>query len=307
MDFRVTTEPQQGASYQDQLAVATACEQLGFEGFFRSDHYLVMGDHDGMPGPSDAWTTLAGLARETSTIRLGTLVSSVTFRYPGILAIQVAQVDAMSGGRIELGLGAGWFRAEHTAYGIPFPAKRFGIFEEQLEIVTGLLGTPRGETFDFAGEHYTLTNSPALPKPVQSSVPIIIGGGGAKRTPALAAKFAAEFNSGFVPMAEHQARFARVRQACVDAGRDPESIVLSIAGTLAAGATDADARRRASVTHPSRDEIVETGFYGSAAQIVDRLSEAKELGATRVYFQVFDFHDLDQLEFLATEVLPQLR
>lgn len=306
MDFRVTTEPQQGASYDDQLAVARACEQLGFDGFFRSDHYLVMGDHDPMPGPSDAWTTLAALARETSSIRLGTLVSSVTFRYPGILAIQVAQVDQMSGGRIELGLGTGWYGAEHTAYGIPFPEKRFGMFEEQLAVVTGLWGTPLGETFSFAGEHYTLTDSPALPKPVQSPVPIIIGGGGAKRTPALAAKYAAEFNSGFTSMEEHGARFARVRQACVEAGRDPESIVLSVAGTVAAGATDAVARRRAAATHTTSDDIAASGFYGSAAQIVDRLGTARELGATRVYFQVFDYHDLDQLEFLAREVMPQL-
>ena len=121
MDLRIFTEPQQGASYDDLLAVARAAERLGFDAFFRSDHYLVMGDHDGLPGPSDAWITLAGLARDTRTIRLGTLVTAATFRLPGPLAITVAQVDAMSGGRVELGLGAGWFEAEHTAYGIPFP------------------------------------------------------------------------------------------------------------------------------------------------------------------------------------------
>src|SRR3954469_20015150 len=115
------TEPQQGASYDDLLRVATAAEELGFDAFFRSDHYLVMGDGDGLPGPTDAWVTLAGLARETSRIRLGTLVSSSTFRLPGPLAIAVAQVDAMSGGRVELGIGTGWYDAEHRAYGIPFP------------------------------------------------------------------------------------------------------------------------------------------------------------------------------------------
>jgi F420-dependent oxidoreductase-like protein len=306
MDFRVTTEPQQGASYEDQLAVATACEQLGFDGFFRSDHYLVMGGGDGLPGPSDAWTTLAGIARETSRIRLGTLVTPVTFRHPGILAIQVAQVDEMSGGRIELGLGTGWYGAEHTAYGIPFPEKRFGIFEEQLEIVTGLWGTPLGDTFSFAGEHYTLTDAPALPKPVQSPIPIIIGGGGMSRTPALAAKFAADFNCSAGPLDELEARVKRVRQTCVEIGRDPESIVISLFGTVAAGATDADVRRRASATTSGPEKIAETGFYGSAAQIVDKLSAAQELGASRAYFQVFDFHDLDQLEFLAREVIPQL-
>ncbi|MHB1491714.1 MAG: LLM class flavin-dependent oxidoreductase, partial [Cellulomonas sp.] len=190
MDLRIFTEPQQGATYDDLLRVARATEDLGFDGFFRSDHYLAMGDGDGLPGPTDAWTTLAGLARETSTIRLGTLVTAATFRHPGILAIQVAQVDQMSGGRIELGLGAGWFAAEHEAYGIPFPEKRFGLLTEQLEIVTGLWGTPVGERFEHRGEHYTLVDSPALPKPVQRSpldparpgVPVIVGGRGPVRS-----------------------------------------------------------------------------------------------------------------------------
>src|SRR5687768_9860377 len=135
MLLRVFTEPQQGASYDDLLAVARTAEHEGFDAFFRSDHYLRMGSGDGLPGPTDAWTTLAGLARETTTIRLGTLVSAVTFRWPGLLAIQVAQVDAMSGGRVELGLGTGWFDQEHKAYGVPFPAtfgERFEHLEEQL-------------------------------------------------------------------------------------------------------------------------------------------------------------------------------
>ena len=196
MEFCTFTEPQQGASYDDQLAFAQTAERLGFDGFFRSDHYLHMGDGDGLPGPTDAWTTIAGLARETSRIRLGTLVSSVTYRVPGLLAIQVAQVDAMSGGRVELGLGTGWFGREHEAYGIPFPAKRFDLLEEQLEVVTGLWATPVGETYSFAGAHYRLTDAPALPKPVQSRVPVIVGGGGPKRTPELAARFATRASDG---------------------------------------------------------------------------------------------------------------
>ncbi|WP_447646153.1 LLM class flavin-dependent oxidoreductase [Nocardioides zeae] len=145
MDLRIFTEPQQGATYDDLLAVAQETERLGFDAFFRSDHYLHMSG-DGLPGPTDAWTTLAGLARETSTIRLGTLMTSATFRHPGVLAIQVAQVDQMSGGRVELGLGAGWFEGEHAAYGIPFPdtRERFDRYAEQLEIVTGLWATPEG-------------------------------------------------------------------------------------------------------------------------------------------------------------------
>src|SRR2546421_2182272 len=195
MRLVVFTEPQLGASYADQLRIARHAEELGFDAFFRSDHYLTMGGSDGLPGPTDSWVTLGALAVQTTRIRLGTLVTSATFRYPGPLAISVAQVDQMSGGRVELGLGAGWFEAEHRAYAIPFPplGERFDRLTEQLDIITGLWTTPVGEKFDYSGTQYTVVESPALPKPAQSPhPPIIIGGGGAKRTPALAAQFAAE-------------------------------------------------------------------------------------------------------------------
>ena len=146
MDLRIFTEPQQGASYDDQLRVATTAEAAGYDAFFRSDHFLKMGVVSGEPGPTDAWLTIAGLARETSRIRLGTLVNSATFRLPGPLAVAVAQADQMSGGRVELGLGAGWFETEHAAYGIPFPGvrERFDLLEEQLEVITGLWRTLPG-------------------------------------------------------------------------------------------------------------------------------------------------------------------
>lgn len=306
MDFRIFTEPQQGASYEDLLAVAQASERLGFDAFFRSDHYLRMGSGDGLPGPTDAWTSLAGLARETSRIRLGTLVSSVTYRHPGILAIQVAQVDAMSGGRAELGLGAGWFEREHLAYAIPFPEKRFGLLEEQLQIVTGLWSTPPGERYNFAGEHYTLVDSPALPKPVQSPLPVIVGGGGAKKTPALAARFATEYNTGFGSFAEMAPRIARARAACEKIGRDPSSLVLSMPGTVAAGATNAEARRRAAAIGRELGKLADGGFAGTASEVVDQIGALADLGITRFYFQVMDLHDLDHLDFLAREVIPQL-
>src|SRR3954454_6388467 len=183
MERRIFTEPQLGASHEDLLRVATAAEDLGFDGFFRSDHYLTMGSNSGLPGPSDAWLTLAALARETSRIRLGTLVRPVTFRLPRPLAIMVAQVDEMSGGRVELGLGAGWYDAEHTAYGIPFPevGERFSRLVEQVEIVHGLFSTPLGDQFNYAGTYYDLKDSPALPKPVQSPHPPIVLGGAAKK------------------------------------------------------------------------------------------------------------------------------
>ena len=172
MELRIFAEPQEGASYDQQVGMAQAAEEAGFDAYFRSDHFLTMGG-DGLPGPTDSWVTLAGIARETERIRLGTLVTSATFRQPGLLAIQVAQVDAMSGGRVELGLGAGWYDAEHAAYGFPFPplGERFERLEEQFAILTGLWGTPIGETFSFDGRHYHVKDSPALPKPVQRPHP----------------------------------------------------------------------------------------------------------------------------------------
>ncbi|MBC7551824.1 MAG: LLM class F420-dependent oxidoreductase [Cellulomonas sp.] len=314
MDLRIFTEPQQGASYDDVLAVAQATETLGFDAFFRSDHYLRMGDGDPLPGPTDAWTTLAGLARETSRIRLGTLVTSATFRHPGVLAIQVAQVDQMSGGRVELGLGAGWFADEHAAYGIPFPSKRFGLLTEQLEIVSGLWGTPVGEVFNHAGEHYTLTDSPALPKPVQrlahdparAGVPIIVGGHGPRRTPALAARFAAEFNTAFTPKNEIAGQFATVRAACTAVGRDPDELVYSAALILCAGADDAEVSRRAARIGRDPAELRASGIAGTPAEVVDSLEALRAAGASRVYLQVLDLHDLDHLDLVAREVAPQL-
>jgi len=308
MEYCVFTEPQQGATYDTQLDFALTAERHGFDGFFRSDHYLKMGDFfDGLPGPTDAWTTLAGLARETSAIRLGTLVSSVTYRLPGLLALQVAQVDQMSGGRVELGLGTGWYEAEHAAYGIPFPEKRFSHLEEQLEIVTGLWGTPLGETYSFTGRHYQLADSPALPKPVQPRIPLIVGGPGPKRTPALAARYASEFNIVFQPEDVIADRLANVVRACEAIDRDPSTLKRTVGLTTLAGASEADVRRRAEATGVDLDEFRSRfTFAGSAAEIVDRVGRLIELGAERIYFQMIDMTDLDHVAFLGEEVLPQL-
>lgn len=306
IEYCVFTEPQQGASYDDQLAFAQAAELVGFDGFFRSDHYLHMGDGDGLPGPTDAWTTLAGLARETSRIRLGTLVSSVTYRVPGLLAIQVAQVDAMSGGRAELGLGTGWFAREHEAYGIPFPAKRFDLLEEQLELVTGLWATPVGQTYSFHGAHYRLTDAPALPKPVQTRLPVIVGGGGPRRTPELAARFATEFNIGFRSEAESAEKFAGVRAACERIGRDPASLKLSVALPTLAGASAADLDRRAANIERTVDELRgDVNIVGGRDEIVAKVERLVALGARRVYFQLMDLQDVSHVEYLG-EVLPHL-
>lgn len=307
MELCIFTEPQQGASYDEQLSQARATERLGFDGWFRSDHYLRMGPGDPMPGPTDAWTTLAGLARETSRIRLGTLVSSLTFRHPGILAIQIAQVDAMSGGRVELGLGTGWFAAEHAAYGIPFPERRFDLLEEQLQVVTGLWSTPEGEHFDFAGRHYRLERAPALPKPVQRPMPLIIGGGGPARTPTLAARYATEFNRGFVGEDEIASAFARVRAACEEQGRDPGTLRLSVALPTVVATDDATYRARLDAIHADADTFADVNIAGTPAQAVEKLRRLRDLGADRVYLQLVDQRDLDHVELLAAEVLPHLR
>ena len=310
MDLRIFTEPQQGADYDDLLRVAQTAEAAGYDAFFRSDHYLAMGATSGEPGPTDAWITLAGLARQTSRIRLGTLVNSATFRLPGPLAVAVAQVDRMSGGRVELGLGAGWFEGEHAAYGIPFPelGERFERLTEQLEIVTGLWGTLPGERYGFAGKHYTLTDSPALPKPVQQPrPPVIVGGKGPRRTPRLAARFADEINVPFSVTAEVVAQFARVDDACREIGRDPGELVRSIAHTIAVGRNDQEVARRALTIGREVDDVRENGLAGTPAEVVDTLGRWREqTGISRVYLQLLDLADLDQLELIAAEVAPQL-
>ena len=306
MDLRIFIEPQQGASYDDQLAMARRAERLGFSAFFRSDHFQRMGDGDPSPGPTDSWVTLAGLARETSTIRLGTLVSSATFRYPGMLAVQVAQVDAMSGGRVELGLGTGWFAEEHAAYGVPFPTKRFGLLTEQLEIVSGLWSTPVGETFDYPGEHYQLTNSPALPKPVQSPLPVIIGGGGPRRTPRLAARFAAEYNQSFPVKSQIVAQRDRVRAACDELGRDPDDLVYSVALVACVGRDEQEIARRAAAIGREPAELRENGLAGTPEEVVEGILALREQGISRVYLQCLDITDLEHLDLIATEVMPHV-
>lgn len=306
MDLRIFTEPQQGASYDTLLSVAKATEELGFDAFFRSDHYLRMGSADGLPGPTDAWITLAGLARETRRIRLGTLMTAGTFRLPGVLAIQVAQVDQMSGGRIELGLGAGWFEDEHKAYGIPFPAERMARLEEQLAIVTGLWATPPGSTFDYAGTHYQVENSPALPKPAQAKVPVLIGGHGAKRTPRLAARYADEFNMPFASIADSERQFGRVREAAEEAGRKPDDLVYSNALVVCVGKDDAEVARRAAAIGRDVEDLRANGLAGSPAEVVEKIGAYAQTGSSRVYLQVLDLDDLDHLELISARVLSQL-
>jgi F420-dependent oxidoreductase-like protein len=307
MRLRIFTEPQQGAHYSDLSSLARLSEDLGFDAFFRSDHYMAF-EGDGLPGPTDAWLTLAALARDTTRIRLGTLVSPVTFRYPGPLAISVAQVDQMSGGRVELGLGTGWHDGEHAAYGMPFPpvGTRFAQLEEQLAIITGLWSTPAGDRFDFTGSHYTITNSPALPKPVQEPIPVIVGGWGEKRTPRLAAKYATEFNLPFAPVELFADAVTRVRAACEAAGRDPATLKTTVAQTVCCGANEAELARRAAAIGQTPAHVRAHGLGGLPGEIVERIGQFAAVGAEKVYLQVLDLADHDHLRLIASEVAPHV-
>ncbi len=303
MDLRIFVEPQQGVRYEEIASLAQRAEALGFDGFFTSDHYLRMGDHvSGLPGPLDAWTTLAGLSRETSSVRLGTLVSPVTLRHPAQLAIIAAQVDHMSGGRVELGFGAGWFEQEHRAHGIDFPdtIERFDRFAEGLAVITGMWSTPEGELFDHDGPHYRLEQSPALPKPWQRPAPpVIIGGRGKRRTPALAAQYASEFNVPFSDPSEFAEITTPVVEACEARERDPETVVWSAAQVLGVGVSEADIARRAAAIGREPGELRQNGVAGLVDEALERVAAFEAAGCDRLYLQVLDTKDHEHLAIVA--------
>jgi F420-dependent oxidoreductase-like protein len=306
--LRIFIEPQEGASYDQQLSMAQAADSHGFGAFFRSDHLLRIKPGSGLPGPTDSWVTLGALARETSRIRLGTMVTSATFRLPGPLAVAVAQVDAMSGGRVEFGLGTGWFEPEHTAYGVPFPVlgERFDRLEEQLSILIGLWSTPIEEQFSFDGSYYQLTDSPALPKPLQRPhPPVIIGGLGTRRTPALAARFAKEFNVPFAPVETTSERIEGVRAACEAGGRDPDELVYSHAITVCCAREQSELERRAARIGRDLDDLRSSAAAGTPQEVVARLREYARAGVSRSYLQIIDLDDLDHVALIAAEVMPQ--
>ena len=310
MKIRIFTEPQQGAGYQRLSKLATHAENLGFDGFFVSDHYHVMGDTDPRMGPTDALTTLAGLARDTKKIRLGTLVCSSTFRNPGRLAVMSAEIDQMSQGRLELGIGAGWFDREHHALGIDFPSlkKRFDLMEDQLEILRLFRDTPAEESFDFEGRTVALKSCLALPRAVQNpGIPIIIGGGGPKRTPNLAARFADEFNFPFRSPDNFREQVGRVSQACESIGRDPESLIFSVAQVVCVSDSEKEFSKRAERIGRSPTELRETGVAGMAEEAVERILAFQKAGATRIYLQVLDEGDLDHVTFIAESIAPLIQ
>ncbi len=309
MELRIFVEPQQGATYDQQLAVAQRAESLGFGAFFRSDHLLKMGDMSGLPGPTDSWVTLGAIARETSTIRLGTLVTSATFRHPGMLAVSVAQVDQMSGGRVELGMGAGWYDQEHTAYGIPYQplGERFDRLDDQLAIVTGLWSAPAGGTWSRDSRWWPIEDSPALPKPTRAKPPIIIGGFGPKRTPSLVARYADEFNVPFASVEATTDLQHGINGACGAVNRDPSTVLRSAAQVVCCGSDEAEIARRAASIGREPAELRENGLAGTPSELLDKLSRFAAAGISRIYLQVLDMDDLEHLDLIAGEVMSHAR
>jgi F420-dependent oxidoreductase-like protein len=304
MELRICTEPQEGATFAQLLAVARGAREHGFAAFFRADHLLPMSGQPAPPGPLEAMVSLAAIATQVPDIRLGTLLTSATFRHPGMLAMQAANIDDISGGRLELGMGAGWFQAEHLAYGVPFGGSfgmRFDRLTEQLEIITGLWATPADQTFSYPGTHYQLVNAPGLPRPRHRAanglpkVPLILGGHGTVRTPRLAARFADEFNVGFASPAITGAQIGRVSAACEAIGRDPADITYSAVQLVCLGSSQTTLKRRLAATGRKPEEFANEGIAGSAGQITDKLSAFAQVGVSRVYLQFLDLSDLEQL------------
>ena len=309
MELRIFTEPQQGASYDQLLQVAKVSEECGYGAFFRSDHYLKMGSASGLPAYTDAWTTLAGLARDTSTIRLGTLVTPVTFRAPGVFAVQVAQVDHMSGGRVEVGIGAGWFQDEHVAYGIPFPplGQRYNMLEDQLALLHGIWSAPPGAKAELRGEtaNFSVEADPLRPAQ-RPGPPIILGGAGGARSSRLAAAYASEYNVAFRSLDDTEKVHDSVRRACEEQGRDPSSMVWSAAQVLCCGTTDSEVERRAKAIGREVEELRSNGLAGSPAQVVDKIQTFAAAGVTRMYLQVLDLADTDHIRLVAGEVMAEV-
>jgi F420-dependent oxidoreductase-like protein len=306
MRARVLLEPHHGATYAQMLALARAAEETGFDAFFRGDHYLGIDADDTGFRPTDSWTTLTGLGAQTERIRLGTLMTASTFRRPGPLAVAVATADEISGGRIEFGIGAAWYEREHNYFGVPFPplGERFDRLEEQLEIITGLWATRAGERFSFQGKHYRLTDCASLPRPAQPSPPVIIGGNGPRRTPALAARFAAEFNSGLT--SDVSPVFARVRQACTDAGRDPATLRYSAVLPVCCGSTQEEAQRRLETLGAPGARLLALGVVGLPGDVAARVAEFARAGADTIYFHIYDPADTDHIRLLGESVIPLL-
>lgn len=309
------TEPQQGLTYDELLALVRTAEEAGFEAFFRSDHYVSFPGEAGRP-TTDAWATLAGLARETTRIHLGTLVSPVTYRIPGAFAKVISTVDEMSGGRIEVGVGAGWNDLEHAQHGIPFPeiGTRYDMLEDELAILHGLWTEPDGWSFE--GRHWQVRSSQFYPKPTGGTGArhphLIIGGEGRRRMAALVARYADEFNLSPAHPDTAREAFDRVRRACQEIGRDPDQVVYSAMTGVLVGATDGELRERVRAqlafigsADEDADEWLERRrdrwVIGTPDEARERIDAYERAGVQRLALQVLLPHDLDMVRLLGRE------
>ncbi|KOV35581.1 F420-dependent oxidoreductase [Streptomyces sp. XY431] len=302
MTLRLLVEPQQGTTYAAVAAFAREAERLGFDALMTSDHLLRIGDGDPGPGPLHAWTTLAGLARDTERIRLGTMMSAATFHQPAVLALMAAQVDAMSGGRLTLGVGSGWYEREHQAYGLEFPgvAERFDRLEDTLEIVTRLWAAEPGTEVSYQGLRTGIDRCPALPRPVQRPrPPLLVGGQGKRRTPLLAARFADEFNIPFGAPADVAAGIDRLTKACAEVGRAPAEVTVTAAVVLCVGRDTRELAARVLDTGEPVEEIRGYGAVGTPEEIAETLTAYRDAGAVHWYAQINNPADLGQLPLLA--------
>jgi len=309
-------EGQQGVTWQDWLALADLAERAGLEGLFRSDHYFSARGVSGV-GATDAWTILGALAARTERLRLGTLVSPATFRSPAVLARAALTVDHISGGRVEIGMGAGWWEEEHTRFGLPFPDvdTRWAMLEEQVPIVHGLLTE---DTFSFHGKHYQLEGADQRPGPIQRPRPPLILGGRTvgPRMQALIGRYADEFNTVGGTPDQVADRFARARSALAAAGRDPSSLVTSLMTWFFVGRTEGeylDALRRAHALDPTagpfdayRADIEHDCIVGTPSEAAARLRAYADAGVQRIFLNHELYDDAAMLALLATDVLPEV-
>jgi F420-dependent oxidoreductase-like protein len=311
MRICVMVEGQEGVTWEQWAALARACDEAGLDGLFRSDHYAST---HAEPGALDAWATLAALAAITQRIRLGTLVSPVTFRHPSVLAKNVVTVDHVSGGRVEVGIGAGWMEVEHRAYGFRFPelGERLELLAEHVEIVHSLLTE---EPVVFEGAHYRLDGAHGVPKPVQRPrPPIILGGSAGRGTLEPAIRFADEYNTPTGELEEVRRRRARVREACERAGRDPDSLPFSIMTGCVVATDEAELRERLARvarqvgSDADGEEFVRrvggSWVVGTTAQVVERLGELGDAGVERAFLQHWEFDDDAAVRLLGSEVVP---
>ena len=306
--MRIFTEPQQGASYDQLLAVAKTAEECGYGAFFRSDHVLKMGSVSGLPGVTDAWITLAGLARDTSTIRLGTLVTPVTFRDPGMFAVAVSQVDQMSGGRVEVGLGAGWYDAEHDAFGVPFPAvrDRYDRLEDQLAILHGIWSAPAGGNVRAQGHHPRGVDHRRHAAPGASTRARRSSWAGEPALGRLGSPSTTPMST--TPLSFPSRRCARCMSASGTPARRRDAIrrrsSTRVAQVLCCGEDEAEIARRAQAIGREVGELRENGLTGTPAEVLEKIGTFVDAGAERLYLQVLDLTDLDHLRLVAEQVLP---